>query len=117
MKKKTLLLVSFLAARDFGFISSRELCVRLNFSLSSIEKLEKFNGNLLNWYSTETLETLSPRFVSTVDSGNFLCCLTAVKEGLREYASECTALNGIIERMEKIISETEEIINEMQTDC
>lgn len=102
-----LMLASFLSARDMGFITSAELYMRMNLSLGSIEKLEKYKGNLLNWYSTHTLKPLSPRFVSTVDSGNFLCCLTAVKEGLREYASECTALNGIIERMEKIISETE----------
>ena len=101
------MLISFLAARDFGYISSQELCMRLGFSLSSIEKLEKFKGNLLNWYSTETLETLSPRFVSTVDSGNFLCCLTALKEGLKDYVSECGALKKTIRRIEKIIEETD----------
>ena len=102
-----LMLASFLAARDFGFISSQELYMRLNLSLKSVEKLEKFSGNLLNWYSTETLEAISPRFVSTVDSGNFLCCLTALKEGLYEYVSECDALKNIIVRIEKIIDETD----------
>lgn len=102
-----LMLVSFLAARDFGFISSQELCSRLNLSLLSIEKLEKYSGNLLNWYSTETLEAISPRFVSTVDSGNFLCCLTALKEGLNEYVEECGALKNIIKRVEKIINKTD----------
>ena len=101
-----LMLTSFLAARDLGFISSAELAMRLNLSLGSIEKLEKYEGNLLNWYSTETLEPLTPKFVSTVDSGNFLCCLTALKEGLKEYAAECPSLNGIIERIEKLLSET-----------
>ena len=101
-----LMLTSFLAARDLGFINSAELSMRLNLSLGSIEKLEKYEGNLLNWYSTETLKPLNPRFVSTVDSGNFLCCLTALKEGIKEYASECSSLNGIVERVEKIIEET-----------
>ncbi len=102
-----LMLISFLAARDLGFITSAELYMRLNLSLGSIEKLEKFDGNLLNWYSTETLEPLEPRFVSTVDSGNFLCCLTALKEGLREYVSECPAFTEIIEKIENIINETD----------
>ncbi|MBQ2903086.1 MAG: DUF3131 domain-containing protein [Clostridia bacterium] len=102
-----LMLASFLSARDMGFITTAELYMRMNLSLTSIEKLEKYKGNLLNWYSTQTLQPLQPRFVSTVDSGNFLCCLTAVKEGLREYATECPPLNGIIGRLEKIISETE----------
>ncbi|MBQ2847761.1 MAG: hypothetical protein IJE74_05835 [Clostridia bacterium] len=101
-----LMFASFLSARDMGFITTAELYMRLNLSLLSVEKLEKYEGNLLNWYSTSTLQPLNPRFISTVDSGNFLCCLTAVKEGLREYVSDCPQLNGIIERIEKIISET-----------
>ncbi len=101
-----LMLASFLAARDMGFITTAELYMRMNLSLTSIEKLEKYEGNLLNWYSTATLQPINPRFVSTVDSGNFLCCLTAVKEGLREYVSECGALEEIISRINKIISET-----------
>ncbi len=101
-----LMLASFLAARDMGFITTPELYMRMNLSLTSIEKLEKYEGNLLNWYSTTTLQALNPRFVSTVDSGNFLCCLTAVKEGLHEYVSECNALEDVISRIEKIISET-----------
>lgn len=102
-----LMLASFLAARDFGFITTAELYMRLNLSLSSVEKLEKYKGNLLNWYSTTTLEPLTPRFVSTVDSGNFLCCLIAVKEGLREYLPECALLSEIIDRIEKLIDETD----------
>lgn len=102
-----LMLASFLAARDFGFISSEDLFVRLNLSLISIEKLEKYRGNLLNWYDISTLETLSPRFVSAVDSGNFLCCLTAVKEGIREYEHECENLKQIAEKIEKMISATD----------
>ncbi|MBQ7122381.1 MAG: hypothetical protein IJO03_08995 [Clostridia bacterium] len=102
-----LMLVSFLAARDFGFITSEELFMRLNLSLSTIEKLEKYKGNLLNWYDTVTLEPLEPRFVSAVDSGNLLCCLTALKEGLCEYLSECPRLEEIIRRAELIIENTE----------
>lgn len=102
-----LMLACFLAARDFGFITSQELCERMKKSLESIEKLEKYKGNLLNWYSTATLETLKPRFVSAVDSGNFLCCLTAVKEGIREYAHECSELEETAEKMENIIASTD----------
>ncbi len=102
-----LMLACFVAARDFGFITSDELCTKMKNSLDSIDKLEKYKGNLMNWYSTSTLETLNPRFVSAVDSGNFLCCLTAVKEGLRDYVNECNALEEITERIEKIISSTD----------
>lgn len=102
-----LMFASFLAARDLGLITTSEMLVRLNLSLGSIEKLEKYEGNLLNWYSTTDLKPLNPRFVSTVDSGNFLCCLTAVKEGLREYVPECLPLEDVISRIEKLIDETD----------
>jgi len=102
-----LMLVSFLAARDFGFITSAQLCQRLKKSLNSVEKLEKYKGNLFNWYDISTLETVRPRFVSTVDSGNFLCCLTALKEGLKEYKRECDDFSDIIEKIEEIIGNTD----------
>ncbi len=47
--------------------------------------MEKWNGHLYNWYDTVTLRTLKPLYVSTVDSGNFIGCLMAVEEGLKEY--------------------------------
>lgn len=102
-----LMLACFLAARDFGFITSDELCRRLESSLKSIEKLEKYKANLFNWYDISTLETLPPRFVSAVDSGNFLCCLTAVKEGIREYENECAGLKSVAKKIENIIASTD----------
>ena len=87
-----MMLCSCLAARDLSLISSETLCEMLERTLDSVEKLPRWHGNLLNWYDTETLEALSPRFVSSVDSGNFLCCLTALSEGLSEYASQCPKL-------------------------
>ena len=87
-----MMLCSCLAARDLSLISSETLCEMLERTLDSVEKLPRWHGNLLNWYDTETLEALSPRFVSSVDSGNFLCCLTALSEGISEYAPQCPKL-------------------------
>ncbi len=102
-----LMLTSFLAARDLGFIGSDELCERLAKSLKTVDMLEKYRGNLLNWYSTETCGCIGERFVSTVDSGNFLCCLVALKEGIKEYIPECSSLIEIVGKIEKIIEETD----------
>lgn len=102
-----LMLISFLAARDFEFITSAQLCQRLKKSLDSVEKLEKYKGNLFNWYDISTFKTVEPRFVSTVDSGNFLCCLTALKEGLKEYTHECGDLADVIEKIRKITDNTD----------
>lgn len=97
-----LMLASVLAARDFGFIDSRTLWERLDRSLTSVERLETYHGNLYNWYATRDLSVLD-RFVSTVDSGNFLCALTALKEGLREYLGEYPPLQDLITRIERLL--------------
>ncbi|MDR1410267.1 MAG: DUF3131 domain-containing protein, partial [Oscillospiraceae bacterium] len=94
-----LYLLSCLAARDMGLIDSAELVEHLDKSLISIEKLERRHGHLLNWYNTTTLAPLHPRYISTVDSGNFLCAVTALVEGLREYTSEEPALSAILPRL------------------
>lgn len=74
-----------LAARDFEFIDTPGLIERLERTVDTIEQMEKWNGHLYNWYDTETLAPLHPVYVSTVDSGNFVACLMAVKEGVVEY--------------------------------
>src|SRR5690606_40686742 len=48
----------------------------------------RYRGHLLNWYDTKTLRPLAPRYVSTVDSGNFLAALIVLKEGCAELADE-----------------------------
>lgn len=102
-----LMLLCTLAARDLGFIDSEELSVRVSGALDSIEKLEKWHGNLLNWYDTRTLRTLHPRYVSSVDSGNFVCCLVALREGLRDYARDIPSHRTLHARLTKLISETD----------
>ena len=97
------LLASALAARDMGFIDNHELYTRIDRTLTTVEKLAKWHGNLYNWYDTVSLETLKPEFVSCVDSGNFICCLVALKEGLREYTCEKLSFDKIIKRIENII--------------
>jgi cyclic beta-1,2-glucan synthetase len=80
-------LLSVLAAHDLGFIRTPELVERLEATLSTVEELERFEGHLFNWYDTRTLAPLSPRYVSTVDSGNLAGALLALAQGLRQLAS------------------------------
>jgi cyclic beta-1,2-glucan synthetase len=81
-------LLSALAAHDFGFIRTAELVQRVEATLSTMEQLERLEGHLLNWYDTRTLAPLTPRYVSTVDSGNLAGGLLALAEGLRRLAGE-----------------------------
>ncbi len=93
-----MMLCAFLAARDFEFINSDELYFLLRNSFDSIDKLEKYEGHLYNWYDTRTLEKIPEYFISTVDSGNFMCCITALGQGLRSYLQENEKLNEIIQK-------------------
>jgi len=81
-----LYLMSIVAARDFGFVSLREMAERLDKSLGTIEKLERREGHVLNWYDTETLAPLEPQYVSTVDSGNLASYLLTIREACEELA-------------------------------
>ncbi|MCL2508049.1 MAG: DUF3131 domain-containing protein [Oscillospiraceae bacterium] len=102
-----MMMMCVLAARDLGFIDSAEMFVRTERALNSIDRLEKHRGNLLNWYDTRTLRPLYPRYVSSVDSGNFLCSLVALKQGIMEYKNEFIGLEKLAARIEKLIGETD----------
>jgi len=80
--------LSTLAAHDLGFIDTPGLIARLDASLTTVDRLEHFQGHLLNWYDTQTLAPLQPRYVSTVDSGNFAAALVVLSAGLREIAHQ-----------------------------
>ncbi|OPX42863.1 N,N'-diacetylchitobiose phosphorylase [Ruminiclostridium hungatei] len=83
-----LLLVSQLAARDMGYINSIDLMKRVRNTVDTVDRMQKWNGHLYNWYNTTTLEVLRPKFVSTVDSGNFAGYLMVLAEGLRQYGQK-----------------------------
>ena len=74
-----LLLLSTVAAHDFGHVGTHELIERLELTLTTMEKLDRFQGHFFNWYDTRTLSPLIPQYVSTVDSGNLAGHLLAVK--------------------------------------
>ena len=81
-------LLATLAAHDLGFIARDALAERIDATLTTMEGLERHEGHLLNWYDTQTLAALAPRYVSTVDSGNLVGALMALAAGLRQAGLE-----------------------------
>ena len=63
-------LLATVAARDFGWIGALDTVDRLEATLATMRRLERFRGHFYNWYDTVDLRPLEPRYVSTVDSGN-----------------------------------------------
>lgn len=97
------LLLSTLSARYLGYISTEEMLLRLENSLKTIEKLKKWKGHLYNWYDTKTLEVLNPKYVSTVDSANFISYLMTLSGILKSFTNapilDCNILKGLIDTL------------------
>ncbi|MEO5672653.1 MAG: glucoamylase family protein, partial [Ramlibacter sp.] len=83
-----LYLTASCCAREFGWISTRELLDRLTATLDTVERLPKYRGHLFNWYDTRTLHVLLPAYVSTVDSGNLAGLLVTVAQALRALRAQ-----------------------------
>jgi hypothetical protein len=49
-------MLCMLSAFDFSFIDKDTLFDRLDKTLSTIEKMDKWEGHLYNWYDTKTLK-------------------------------------------------------------
>ena len=77
-----LALLANLTAHDFGYLSTGQLVERTTNALSTMESLERHRGHFYNWYDTQTLLPLVPRYVSTVDSGNLAGHLLTLRPGL-----------------------------------
>ena len=83
-----LYLLTAACAREFGWIGTQELLTRMEATLASLGELERHRGHFLNWYDTERGASLLPRYVSTVDSGNFCGHLLTVAQACRELAQQ-----------------------------
>ncbi|HEX4273826.1 MAG TPA: glucoamylase family protein [Bryobacteraceae bacterium] len=77
-------LTSALTARDFGYLTADEFCLRCSRTLDTLTRMEHYEGHLLNWYDTHTLEPLNPSYVSTVDSGNLIAALWVLEQGCND---------------------------------
>ena len=73
-----LYLLSTAAAHDFGWTGLADTVERLEATLATLARLARFRGHFYNWYGTEDLRPLEPRYVSTVDSGNLAGHLIAL---------------------------------------
>ena len=72
-------LLAVISAYDLGYIELEKAIELLNKIIESVMSLQKWNGHLYNWYETKTKEPLNPKYISTVDSGNFVGYLFVTK--------------------------------------
>ncbi|WP_196503322.1 GH36-type glycosyl hydrolase domain-containing protein [Aestuariivirga litoralis] len=85
-----LYLLATVAVCEAGWIGRAEAARKLTETLDTTERLPRHKGHLYNWYDTETLAPLPPRYVSTVDSGNLAGHCIAVANALETWAEDAT---------------------------
>ncbi len=79
-----LALLAVATSYDLGYEKIEDTIELLSKMCETILKLQKWNGHLYNWYNIKNLEPLVPKYVSTVDSGNFIGYLFTLKQFLLE---------------------------------
>ncbi|MBN2260079.1 MAG: glycosyl transferase [Clostridiales bacterium] len=102
-------LLAIISARDMGFLSITRMIQMVNRMLLSIDKMEKWEGHLYNWYSTKNLSVLRPRYVSSVDSGNLVGYLMVLKESLIEYKNKPVIDDDIVQGLRETCELTQGI--------
>lgn len=106
--------LSIVSAMDLGFLGLRSGCEKLGFLMETVKKLETFQGHLLNWYDTNSLEPLYPKYVSVVDSGNFAGYLLVVKQACLDL-KKCALFNRrLVDGMKITLSLSEEEVRRLQ---
>ena len=81
-----LYLLAAVSARDFGWCGTGEAVDRIEATLATMSRLQKFRGHFYNWYDTRDLRPLDPKYVSSVDSGNLAGHLIALANACGDWA-------------------------------
>jgi cyclic beta-1,2-glucan synthetase len=96
-------LMSAVSAQDLGYITPAQLIERCTATAETLERLERCEGHILNWYNTRTLEPLAPRYVSTVDSGNLIASLWVLARATQGAGGQpqldASALRGLADTL------------------
>jgi cyclic beta-1,2-glucan synthetase len=101
-------LLADLAAYDFGYCSAGRLLARVQRTLATLSRMERYRGHFFNWYDTRSLQPLYPQYVSMVDSGNLAANLLVLRSGCAElgearvlpprmFAGLCDTLRVLLE--------------------
>ncbi|KAA0890020.1 GH36-type glycosyl hydrolase domain-containing protein [Pusillimonas sp. ANT_WB101] len=84
-------LLSAVAARDLGWTGTARTVGRLEATLGTMLKLQRYNGHFFNWYATDDMHVLDPAYVSSVDSGNLAGHLITLANACEEWVGNVTA--------------------------
>ena len=98
-----LYLLSVASAREFGWLGLNDVVGKIETSLATVERMEKYRGHLYNWYDTTSLQPLEPKYVSTVDSGNLAGHLIALSNFCTSWMVEPGDVSGNLDGIEDVL--------------
>ncbi len=99
-----LALMANLAAYDFGYIAAGQLLDRTARALHTMASLERHRGHFYNWYDTQTLQPLAPKYISSVDSGNLAGHLLTLQPGLSDLAEQKITGSRVFEGLQDTLA-------------
>ncbi|RMG44233.1 MAG: hypothetical protein D6719_02280 [Candidatus Dadabacteria bacterium] len=105
-------LLSIVSAYNLGFISMPVLLDKLAHSIASMKKLERYRGHFYNWYQIKTLAPLAPRYISTVDSGNLVGHLIALRQALINFEHEAVVTSDHFVHLRNGFSHFSKLVSE-----
>ena len=106
-------ILAVISSLDLNFIHKDEAINLLECMINTIDELPKWSGHLYNWYNIQTKEPLTPRYISTVDSGNFVGYLYVLKSFLLEVMEDeekdeqRARVQNLVNRVDYIIKSTD----------
>ena len=114
-----LYLLSVLAAGDFGWLGKIEIAERIEATLGTMNRLERYRGHFYNWYDTIELRPLDPKYISAVDSGNLAGHLIVVGNACRQAINESVIslewFDGIDDALEITLESLRELSDDRRT--
>jgi len=111
-----LYLLSAVNARDFGWAGIVDTVERLEATLATMGDLQRFRGHFYNWYDTQDLRPLEPRYVSSVDSGNLAGHLIALANACREWTTHSMSAPDPIDGIEDAVNLTRASLHALPDD-
>jgi cyclic beta-1,2-glucan synthetase len=117
-------LLANLSACDFGYISIGQLIERTANSFATMATLKRYHGHFYNWYDTQSLQPLTPLYISSVDSGNLAGHLLTLRPGLltlpdqkilgeRVFDGLCDTLRVLLDVAERAPSHTLDLLYQL----
>ena len=110
-----MLFTSLFSSYEFGFIPLDHYIDKTRRAFASVSKLDRFKGHLYNWYDITKLQSLHPKYVSSIDSANFVVALITVRQGLKSIAQKPLVSSSVIRGVEDALyvldEEVERVMN------